>query len=173
VADYGHGMLTPQVIGALCDSARFLAVNTQANAGNHGFNTISRYRRADYVCLAGHEVSLETRLRHGDWRDLVLEVTRRIDCSRFTVTQGSRGSLHYESGVGFTEAPALATRVTDRVGAGDAVLALTSLLVVQGTPWDVVGFLGNVVGAEMVAELGNRISISRFPVTKHVIALLK
>jgi len=173
VADYGHGMLTPSAIDRLCHASRFLTVNTQANAGNHGFNTISRYRRADYVCLAGHEIVLETRMRHGAWRDLILEVTRRIDCPRFTVTQGSRGSLHYESGVGFTEAPALATHVTDRVGAGDAVLAVTSLLVAQRAPWDVVGFIGNVVGAEMVAELGNRISVNRFLVTKHVTSLMK
>ena len=173
VADYGHGMLTSPVINALCNSNGFLAVNTQANAGNHGFNTISRYRRADYVCLAGHEVALETRLRAGNVQDLILEVTKRIDCPRFTVTRGSKGSLHYEAGVGFTEAPALAGHVIDRVGAGDAVLAVTSLLVAQRAPWDVVGFIGNAVGAEMVAQLGNRVSISRFPLTKHVIALLK
>jgi bifunctional ADP-heptose synthase (sugar kinase/adenylyltransferase) len=173
VSDYGHGMLTPPVIGTLCESARFLAVNTQTNAGNQGLNTISRYPRADYVCLDGHEIVLETRRRHGAWRDLVLDVTTRINCPRFTLTLGSKGSLHYESGVGFTEAPALATCVADRVGAGDAVLAVTSLLVAQGTPWDVVGLIGNVVGAEMVAELGNRISVSRFPVTKHVMSLLK
>ncbi len=173
VADYGHGMLTPSAIRALCDFPRFLAVNTQANAGNRGFNTISRYRRADYVCLAGHEIALETRMRPGNLQDLILEVTKRINCPRFTVTHGGKGSLHYEAGVGFTEAPALASRITDRVGAGDAVLAVSSLLVAQGTPWDVVGLIGNVVGAEMVAELGNRVSVSRFPLTKHVTALLK
>lgn len=173
VADYGHGMLTPPAIRALCDAPRFLAVNTQANAGNRGFNTLSRYRRADYVCLAGHEIALETRMRRGNLQDLILEVTKRIDCPCFTVTHGNKGSLHYESGVGFTEAPALASRITDRVGAGDAVLAVSSLLVAQRVPWDVVGFIGNVVGAEMVAELGNRVSVSRFLLAKHVTALLK
>ncbi|MBI3457757.1 MAG: adenylyltransferase/cytidyltransferase family protein [Candidatus Rokubacteria bacterium] len=173
VADYGHGMLTPSTIQQLCRGSRFLAVNTQANAGNRGFNTISKYARADYVCLAGHEVALETRMRHADERDLILEVTKRINCPRFTVTQGKDGSLHYEVGGSFVEVPALATRVTDRVGAGDAVLAVTSLLVVQSAPWDVVGFVGNVVGAQMVARLGNQLAVDRVSVTKSVISLLK
>ncbi|MBI2495885.1 MAG: adenylyltransferase/cytidyltransferase family protein [Candidatus Omnitrophica bacterium] len=173
VADYGHGMLTPPVIKLLCDRARFLAVNTQANAGNRGFNTISRYPRADYVCLAGHEVALETRLRHADQRELILEVTKRITCPRFTVTQGRDGTIHYESGVGFTEVPALATKVIDRVGAGDAVLAVTSLLVAQGIPWEIVGFVGNVAGAQMVAELGNQVTIDRVSMTKGAVALMK
>jgi len=100
-------MLTPPVIKVLCDRARFLAVNTQANAGNRGFNTISKYPRADYVCLAGHEVALETRMRHASWRELVLEVGKRIACPAFTVTLGKYGSLHYGDGA-FLEVPALA-----------------------------------------------------------------
>ncbi len=173
VADYGHGMLTSAAIASLCRSARFLAVNTQANAGNRGFNTISRYPRADYVCLAGHEVALETRMRHAKWRDLILEVTKRIDCPRFTVTQGQHGTMHYAAGAGFTEVPAFATRVEDRVGAGDAVLAVTSLLVAQRAPWDLVGFLGNIAGAQMVAELGNRVTINKATLAKSVITLMK
>src|SRR6202008_3829788 len=43
VADYGHGMLGPRAIEVLASGCKFLAVNTQSNAGNHGFNLISRY----------------------------------------------------------------------------------------------------------------------------------
>ncbi len=173
VTDYGHGMLTPSSISALCESTRFLAVNAQSNAGNRGFNPISKYGRADYVCLAHHEVAMETRMREGDYKDLLTEVAQRIDCSRFTVTLGKSGSLHYEENRGFTEVPSFATRVADRVGAGDAVLALTSLLVAQDEAWDVVGFIGNVAGAQMVTELGNRVPVSRVPLAKHIISLLK
>lgn len=173
VADYGHGMLTPPAIQQLCRTSRFLAVNTQANAGNRGFNTISKYARADYVCLNGYEVALETRMRHADQRNLILEVTKRIDCPRFTVTQGREGSLHFEVGGSFLEVPALATRVTDRVGTGDAVLAVTSLLVAQAAPWEIVGFVGNAVGAQMVAGLGNRLAVDQISITKSIISLLK
>jgi rfaE bifunctional protein kinase chain/domain len=173
VADYGHGMLTRGAIELLCKRARFLTVNTQANAGNRGFNTISRYPRADYTCLNAFEIALETRLRHADQRDLVREVAKRIDCARFTVTQGKEGMLHYTSAGEFTEVPALAVRVADRVGAGDAVLAITSLLVVQDAPWDIVGFVGNVAGAQMVADLGNRVVLNKTAVARHVASLMK
>ena len=173
VCDYGHGMLTPAAIDVLCKDTSFLVVNTQSNAGNRGFNPISKYWRADYVCLANHEVSIETRMRDGDQKDLLMEVAQRINCRRFTVTQGSEGSLHYEPGHGFTEVPAFATQVADRVGAGDALLALNSLLVVQDAPWEVVGFAGNIAGAQLVAELGNRVSLRKIPVAKQMTALMK
>jgi rfaE bifunctional protein nucleotidyltransferase chain/domain len=173
VVDYGHGMMTAATIDTLCTRAPFLAVNTQSNAGNRGFNPISKYPRADYVCLADHEISIETRMRHGDPRDLLLEVTQRIDCRRFADTRGKEGILHYETDIGFTEVPAFATQVVDRVGAGDAVLALTSPLVAQKVPWDIVGFIGNAAGAQIVSVLGNRVPVSKIPLAKQIISLMK
>lgn len=173
VADYGHGLMTSETIGQLCERAPFLCVNTQSNAGNRGFNPISKYPRADYVCLADHEISIETRLQQGPPRDLLMNVTKRIDCSRFTVTRGKLGSLHYDSDKGFSEAPSLATQVTDRVGAGDAVLALTSALTSLNAPWDVIGFIGNIAGAHMVTELGNRVPINKVSFCKSIISLMK
>jgi rfaE bifunctional protein nucleotidyltransferase chain/domain len=61
VADYGHGMITAPAVDILCDRAKFLAINVQVNAGNHGFNTVSKYRRADFVSLSEMEIRLETR----------------------------------------------------------------------------------------------------------------
>lgn len=172
-ADYGHGMMTPSAVQALIESARFLAVNTQANAGNRGFNTVSKYPRADYVCLAGHEVQLETRMKHASWPELTEIVASTIDCRAFTVTIGKSGTIHRDKNGGYVEAPAFARVVTDRVGAGDAVLAATAPLVALGAPWDVVGFIGNIAGGQMVAELGNRATINRVSLVKAITALMK
>ena len=46
--------------------------------------------------------------------------------------------------------------VIDRVGAGDAVLAATAPLVSIETNWTIVGLIANLVGAEIVADMGNR-----------------
>jgi len=54
-----------------------------------------------------------------------------------------------------------------------AVLAVTALLVKLGAPWDIVGFVGNAAGAQMVAELGNRVPLDRIALSKHIVALLK
>lgn len=173
VIDYGHGLLAPETISLLWGNAPFLALNAQSNAGNRGFNPVSKYRRADYVCLASHEVDVETRQRSGNDRDKVLSLANHITCPRFTVTRGKSGTIHYDISKGFFEAPALATQVVDRVGAGDAVFAVTSLLVKAGAPWDIVGFVGNAAGAHSVADIGNRSPIERVALSKHLIALMK
>jgi sugar/nucleoside kinase (ribokinase family) len=89
------------------------------------------------------------------------------------VTQGKHGTLLYKKGEGFYKCPSLAIKVVDRLGAGDAVLALSSLCVAQGFPCDIVGFIANVVGAQAVTIVGNSSSIDRVQLLKTVESLLK
>ncbi len=173
VADYGHGMLSANAIDVLSRGARFLAVNTQSNAGNHGFNMISKYPRADYVCLAQREVALETRNQQLTPEEMAEHVAATLDCPNVMITRGSAGTLLHSAPDRFTRVPALATRVVDRVGAGDAVLCATTLCAAMDAPAEVTAFIGNVVGAEAVAIMGNQRSIERVPTFRHVECLLK
>lgn len=173
VTDYGHGMMSPEAIEVLINRSRFLAVNTQANAGNRGFNTISKYHRADYICVSGAELRLEARSRSRDIKDIILDVSDKLSCEQMVVTQGQDGSLCYSQEDGFFHIPAFAGNVVDRIGAGDAVLSLTSLCAAQKAPIEVTGFIGNVAGSQAVATVGHRQSIESVSFFKHVESLMK
>src|SRR3954465_1883502 len=56
--DFGHGMIAASTIDTLIANSRFLAVNAQSNSGNHGYNLITRYPRADYICIDAPEARL-------------------------------------------------------------------------------------------------------------------
>ena len=173
VADYGHGLLSARTIQLLCEKSRFLSVNTQSNAGNHGFNLISKYPRADYICLAHREIALETHNQRLAPHVMVRHVADRLNCPRVMMTQGRFGSLFYTAPDKFAQVPAFATHVVDRVGAGDAVLCVTSLCVAMNAPAEIAAFIGNVVGAEAVTIMGNQRSIERIPLYRHIECLLK
>jgi rfaE bifunctional protein nucleotidyltransferase chain/domain len=173
VADYGHGLLSSRAIELLSNQAPLLCVNTQSNAGNHGFNMISKYPRADYVCLAQREVALETRNQRLSPQAMVKHVAGRLACQRVMMTQGKYGALFYTAPREFQHVPAFATQVVDRVGAGDAVLCLTSLCVATGASAEVTAFIGNVVGAEAVTIMGNQRAIDRVALFRHIECLMK
>ena len=156
VTDYGHGMLTPEIIALLCGSDRFLAVNTQTNAANQGFNSPSKYARADFLCLSEKELRLEVRNRTKDLRLIVAETAERLSCKQMMVTRGRSGSLCYHAQQGFFAIPSFTTRIVDRIGAGDALLAVTALCAAQDVPMEVLGLIGNAVGAQAVETVGNR-----------------
>lgn len=173
VADYGHGLLPDQAVNVLVDSSRWLAVNAQTNAGNHGFNSIQRYSRADFVTLNGNEARLEARRRHLDFDAYIPELREILHAQAVLVTQGGAGLDLYLADGDVSRSPALAPFVKDRVGAGDAVLSVTSLLARVGAPPAVIGFLGNIVGAWAVSFLGNQRSLEIGALKRQVLATLK
>ena len=173
VSDFGHGAINDQIIKTLCEAAPFLAINTQANAGNRGFHTISRYPRADYACIAEHEMRLDARDAHGELRPLLEQTRQRLKARYIIVTRGQRGCLVSGAGDEFAAVPAFARKVVDRVGAGDAFLAITALAAAQGAPGEMMGFIGNVVGAEAVEIVGNDKSIDKLKIKKCIVSLLK
>jgi rfaE bifunctional protein kinase chain/domain/rfaE bifunctional protein nucleotidyltransferase chain/domain len=173
VGDYGHGLLDSSSIQAIEAKAKFLAVNTQANASNHGFNCISKYKKADYVCIANRELQLNFRQKHISTLEQVRQLMQEFDYKNVVVTSGVKGSISCKKGEEMNITPAFATSVKDRVGAGDAVLAVTSLFVAQNAPAEMVGFIGNVVGSEAVNIMGNKSFIEKIPLMKHVVHLMK
>lgn len=172
VTDYGHGMLVPEAVEILCRKAKFLAVNTQVNADNQGFNTICKYPRADFVSLSEKELRLEVRSKQRDVCSIMREVAELMDCGTMLVTRGSIGNMIYDRRSGIATCPVLSNQILDRVGAGDAVLSAASLCVARGAPGEVVGFLGNVVGAQAVATVGHRTSLDRDKLAEHILAIL-
>jgi rfaE bifunctional protein kinase chain/domain/rfaE bifunctional protein nucleotidyltransferase chain/domain len=173
VADFGHGLISNRAVKILGDKARFLAINTQINAANIGFHTVSKYKRADYICIHEGELRLDNRNRSGEIKPLVEDLAKRLDCKTIMVTRGRSGTLLFENPGGYTECPSLAVKVIDRIGAGDAVLSVTSIAAAASIPAEVVGFIGNLAGAQAVTIVGNKSSISRVSMLKSVESLLK
>lgn len=173
VADYGHGFMTPAIIEMITRKSKFLAVNVQTNSANTGYNTINKYHKADYVCIDEPEMRLAHQAKFGDMKDLVLKTAKRMKCSHVTVTRGHLGSLVYSKKEGFFETPIFSKEIVDRVGAGDAFLAITAPCAARNVPGDQIGFIGNTVGALAVRIVGNKTAVEPVPLFKFITALLK
>ena len=172
--DFGHGLLGASSISLLSGKARFLAVNTQSNSANMGYNLITRYGKADYVCIDAPEARLAVADRVSGAGDIARHLSEsRVDCTKIIITQGKHGCVTYERGGIVHTIPAVARNVVDTVGAGDAFLAVTSTLVAAGGAMEDVGFIGNVVGALKVEIVGHRQSVERTALVKGITSLLK
>ncbi len=173
VADFGHGLVTPSLVQTLAEKAPFIAVNTQLNAANVGYHTISKYPRADFISIHEGELRLDSRCRREDLRVLMRNLSERSQSKTVLVTRGKNGSLLYDLQQGFFQSPAFATKIVDRIGAGDAVYALTSLCAARGVPPEVLNFLGNLMGAQAVAIVGNRETVDRKRLANAVDSILE
>jgi rfaE bifunctional protein nucleotidyltransferase chain/domain len=173
VADYGHGFLGPRAAALLGDRARFLAVNTQANAANLGFNLITKYPRIDFACLNEPELRLATGDPRSPVDQLVAALHQRLAGTAIAVTRSDQGSILCAPDGRQWDVPALSQAVVDPMGAGDAYLALTAPCVASGMPMDVVGLIGGIAGALAVQIVGNRSAIDPAAVRQFVATLLR
>jgi rfaE bifunctional protein kinase chain/domain len=173
VVDFGHGLLGEKAVQLLCEHAKHLSVNVQANAGNLGYNLLSKYNRADFLCVAQNELRLDARQRHGDLPELLTRAAEALSCRHAVVTRGKNGCLAWEGEVGLMEVPAMATKVVDRVGAGDTFLSCAAPVLAAGAPLDVACFAGSLAGAHAVATVGHRDYLQRGQLLNHATALLK
>ena len=172
VNDFGHGLMSQKLREQASRCGKFLALNTQSNAANHGFNAVTKYERADYVAIDEIEMRVATSDKYGRIPDLAAGVKKRLSVDTFLVSRGPSGSVVLTAD-GWHEAPALARRIVDRVGAGDALFAVTSPCAFQGVPPDVLCFIGNCVGALAVKIVGNREPVDPVKLFKFVETLLK
>jgi cytidyltransferase-like protein len=173
VNDFGHGVIANRSTALLCDKSRFLAVNAQSNSANMGFNLVTKYPRADLVCVDAPEARLAVRDRFASPSTIVGELLpARIDCDRFALTMGRDGCVVHRRDDVVKTIPALTGSVVDLVGAGDAFLAVSAPFAAVGADMLDVGFVGNVAGALKVGIVGHRSSIDRVTLVKSLRGLL-
>lgn len=173
VADFGHGLIGPAVVDLLCKQARFLAVNCQTNSVNLGYNVINKYPRAHYICLDEEEVRLACGDQHGSLKSLIEQITENLNCPVMAVTRGYRNSMIHERDNGFFEIPVFSREVVDTLGAGDAFLSITAACASKGYPAELIGFVGNAVGALAVRIIGNKEPVTPLSLFRFITTLLK
>lgn len=174
VPDYGNGLISRKIVHTLCEHARFLAVNTQINGGNRGYHVITRYPRADFVSINEPELRLAAHSRFDPLEEITDRISAAVQAKQFAVTRGTNGAMMQDRvGGQFYHAPALSTKVVDRIGAGDSFLAFASLALSGGISPDLSLFLGSAAAALDVQIVCNREPISPVPLFKYITMLLK
>jgi cytidyltransferase-like protein len=172
VADFGHGMISDRLAKFLSQRNKYLAVNTQLNAGNSGYNFITKYPRADFVSLSERELRLPMQNQRADISHSMRELGERLGLKSLNVTLGKSGDMYMFSDR-YYFAPAFTNNTVDTIGAGDAVFTLTSLLSYHSAEPELIPFFANSIGALAVKIMGNEKQISSEDLNKFIKYSLK
>lgn len=174
VNDFGHGMIDDSLVEILCDKSKFLAVNAQTNSANRGFNLVTRYPKADFVCIDEPEARLAVADRYAPIETVVgAKLRKRMKCPNFIITHGKLGCLVFTPDQPVNRIPALIDEAIDTIGAGDAFFAVAAPLIGSGCNAFLAGFIGNAVGAMKIRIVGHRHHIKHAEVIKYLTSLMK
>ena len=91
----------------------------------------------------------------------------RLNVTNLVVTQGSGGATLYATDDDrYHQCPAFAGTVVDKIGAGDAMLALLSCSLKSGFGADLSLFMGSLAAAQSVETIGNSVAVNKVQLLK-------
>jgi len=173
VSDYGHGFISKEIANYISKQSIFTSLNAQINAANIGYHTMNNYRDIDCTIINETELRHELRDRETDVEELMKQLSRNLQTKNLVVTQGSSGvTLYSADNDQYYHCPAFATKIVDKIGAGDAMLALLSCSIKTGFDADLALFMGSLAAAQSVETIGNSAPVSKAQLLKtfyHVI----
>ena len=173
VNDYGHGLFTKKIINILCSKSKFLAVNAQINAGNKGYNLISKYNKASYYCMALDEARMAISDKHANIRDIPQRILKITKGKYTIITLGSKGSIASTNSKFSFSMPAITKTTVDTMGAGDAFLSISSPILYLTKSLELASFVGNTAGAIQVGVEGQRHPLNKLKFLQYCNTLLK
>ncbi len=160
IGDFGHGFINERLRALVEQKAPFLAVNSQTNSANLGFNYVTRYQAPSFVTMDVPELRFALSDKHSSVEALMHHLHSKHGFRHFLVTMGGDGVAYFlDSSI--TQGPALTMDVKDIVGAGDAVFSVVSLLTFQKCPKELIPLLANAVGGVAVQIMGNKDSVTK------------
>jgi rfaE bifunctional protein kinase chain/domain/rfaE bifunctional protein nucleotidyltransferase chain/domain len=169
VSDYGHGMISSKTAEFIAEKAPFLALNAQVNAANIGYHTMNKYRSVECAIINETELRHELRDREGDVKPLLKKLAVNLSSKFSVVTSGSSGAILYNhESEDYFVCPAFASKVVDKIGAGDAMLALLSISLFNTGEESLSLLLGSLAAAQSVESIGNSIPISKTTLLKTI-----
>ena len=172
VVDYDHGLITNKIAGLIQKKSKFLSLNSQLNSLNLSHYSLDKFKKVDYLCI--HEGELKNVLKSKSEKIhlLMKQLQKELKIKKLIITKGKNGSISLSKNL-FSSCPAFADKVVDRIGAGDTMIAITSLLFNYNLEDDLVLFIGNLAAADSIKYMGTGNNIEKKQILEKIRYLLK
>ncbi len=173
ISDYGHGIITPRIAEHISNSDKFVSLNAQVNAANIGTHNIRKYHDVNCLIINESELRHELRQREGNVEEMANILKNIINTKYIAVTQGKNGAFLINGDIVSERSPGFAAQVIDKIGSGDALLALLSVCLYSNLDEKLSLFIGSLAAAQSVETIGNSVPVSKPKLLKIISHLLK
>ena len=135
---------------------------------------MENYRNIDCTIINENELRHQLRDKDGSLLYLMKNLANKLRTNNVVVTQGSLGATLYDKKTKKTfKCPAFASKIIDKIGSGDAMLALLSLCLKKGYDKNFSLFIGSLAAAQSVETIGNSKPVNKVKMLKTIEHLLK
>ncbi len=173
VCDYGHKFISKNISKEIKKSKKFLSVTAQINSSNIGYHTINKYSNSDLVVINESELRQEFKDNISDVNNLAKHLIINKKIKKLIVTQGKKGAFLVDNKFKSYFCPAFAKTLIDKVGAGDAMLSISSICLKLNFEPELALFLGSIAASSAVETVGNKETINFLKLDRIIEHILK
>ena len=132
------------------------------------------YENVNCVIINERELRHELRDKNGNLEILMKRLTKEQNIKNLIVTRGDQGSIFYnENENKFNLCEAYAKTAIDKIGSGDAMLAVIALCLKSGINRKLALLIASLAAAQSIATIGNKESINKTQILKSLNSILK
>lgn len=174
VADFSNNFFDKNIINQIRKKKSFLAGMVQKNSNNLSFYNLNNLNNFDLICINEGELRSENKDNQTDIKKLAKKLAIKLKLKKLIVTRGSSGSILLDNVENKVYAcPAFNLHPIDKIGAGDSMLAIASIMLRNKINPNIVLLASSIISSLVVDNLGNKYFANKLDLEKNLEHIFK
>ena len=173
ITDYSNNFFNKNSINQIRKSKKFISAMVQKNSNNPSFFSLNHIKNFDLVCINEGELRSELRDKRSDIDKLAKKFLIKNKLKFMVITKGISGSILFDHKLNKFSCPSFNVKPVDKVGAGDSMLAILSILLKNNINPSTSLLISSIISSIVVNNMGNSYSASKIEIERNLEFLLK
>lgn len=166
IADFSNNFFDSNSLKKIRNSGKFISGMSQRNSNNSLFHTLDHLNNFDFLCINEGELRSEVKDKKNNIELIAKNYLIKNDLKYLVVTKGIDGSLLIDQKLNQYSCPSFNSKPVDKVGGGDSMLAIISLLLKNKINPLIALLVASLVASNVVNNVGNKYSASKVEIDR-------
>ena len=146
---------------------------SQKNSNISAFHTLDHLKNFDLLCINEGELRSEIRDSKSDIDLIAKNFLKKNNLKYVVVTKGINGATLFDNKLNKYSCPSFNTKPVDKIGAGDSMLAILSVLLKNRVNPSISLLIASLISSNVVNNIGNNYSANRMEIERDLEYLFK
>lgn len=173
VADYSNNFFNLSSLKKVRNSKKFISGMAQKNSNSSSFHTLKHLNKFDLLCINEGELRSELRDNTNKIDYIAKKFLYKYKIKFLVITRGISGSILFDNKNNKYFCPSFNSRPIDKIGAGDAMLAILSVLLKNRIDPKISLLIASLASSKVIDNLGNSYSVDKAEIYRDLEFMLK
>jgi len=173
IADFSNNFFDLNSLKKIRKSGKFICGMSQKNSNNASFHTLNHLNNFDFICINEGELRSEVRDKKSDIELIGKNYLKKNNLKYLVITKGIEGAILIDSKLNIHSCPSFNSKPVDKVGGGDSMLAIISVLLKNKIKPSVALLIASLIASNVVNNIGNKYTASRMEIDRSLEYMLK